>query len=686
MRTTNVLLALAVLCHALVAADAVLHHYARLLPFNALSANVTGDVGIYTSPGANSTGNNDTVYVVLKAWGLDAQCKLNTCAGHVHANSSGGCASPGAHLLNVDGVTDPWLSSLQYSTTHRDGSMVFTVEIAAGNAAVAGYPFIVHSGGVKVACGIVNSGVAYTGTAGAYRRSQGPRNFEARLAPLAPVTAPLAPFTVVGTVSVWASTSRSLSVTIAASSALAEVCKNNTCQAHVHDGSDCDGVTDRWNGTTMEYVGPATNDPGLSVFVVAITDGNAELAGQPFVVHDANRSVSSGVACGVLAPAESLVRKYEATLAPIVAPPEWQVVDGSVAVFSSDVGMYIIIDVLSAELDGACRGGACGAHVHAGYDCGANIQGHLLDGDGQTDAWSGASGKMQWVGRRTSGVSIFALYIPFGNTAIVGKPFIVHSDAGTKVACGMLGVAVFNSDAGSCCPDSGIACCPWAGLNRTRGPFNLETALVFFGDRYVTNVTNMSAAGTLAPVPAPRSNSSGNSSGANATADPNATATPSTPEASTSDDDNATATAITALLIILAIIGAAALLAAVAAVSLTLNIVMRRRDIARRHEYQPGGAKERVSGLGPAKSKRPGKVADPWGRIAPSSSEEGGVELAPQRKLPPMSERRRSILGTQIAAQPALTHTRSFETRNPITSVHLQSAMAPKPPAEVCHL
>ena len=447
------MLALAVLCHTLGAADAVVHHFARLFPLNASSANVTGNLSLYTSS-IGSLLRNDTLYAVLDVWGVDtAQCKVNACAGHVHANTSGGCASPGAHMLNADGVTDAWEGKfLQYSTTRRDGSLVFTVEIAAGNAAVADHPFVVHVDGAAVACGIVDSGAAYIGAAGAYERSPGPRNFEARLTPLAPST-------VAGTVSVWLATSGSLSVTIAASSALAAVCKNNTCEAHVHDGADCASPGARHvdvgpaNGT-MTYVGPALNDPGFSVFTVAVTGVYAELAGRPLVLHGANRSVTRGVACGVLAPAEALLRKYGATLAPIGVPPEWQV-SGSVTIFASDVGMYAIIDVLSAELDIACRGGACGAHVHAGYDCGANVQGHLLDDDGQTDAWGAR--KMQWIGRRRSGVSIFALEIPFGNTAINGKPFIVHNDVGTKVACGLLHAAVSNSFTDSCCPHSGVA-------------------------------------------------------------------------------------------------------------------------------------------------------------------------------------------------------------------------------------
>ena len=409
------------------AQTSVFTSYLAPLSESGVSANVT----IYTE-------GLDSIYVVLVTKNLATSCDLNSCGAHVHANTGCTPTTWGGHHLNVDGATDAWTGKMQYQRTEITGEHVYTISITNGNTAIAGKPFILHgASGGKEACGMLDAGTVYSGTAGGYRLVRGPRLFTATLVPIPPST-------VSGTVAIWTATS-TLSVVIQASSALAVACKSNTCGAHVHAGTACtsaewgghqlnlDGVTDAWSDQ-MSYVSTDLGE-GSSTYSIDILSGNVAVEGKPFILHGASGGKE---ACGILAPATSLVRKYVATLYPI-AP---SLVSGFATIYTTDVSLYLIVTA-SSQLDEACRENACIAHVHEGINCiPAEWGGHQLNIDG-SDSWTTT---MQYKGTNEDGSSVYTIDVEFANTIIVGKPMIIHGANGGKEACGLLNYAAYGGE------------------------------------------------------------------------------------------------------------------------------------------------------------------------------------------------------------------------------------------------
>merc|ERR1712178_428463 len=83
----------------------------------------------------------------------------------------------------------------------------------------------------------------------------------------------------------------------------------------------------------------------------------------------------------------------------------------------------------------------CGAHVHSGSSC-TNVStqgGHYFDANA-TDPWSSVG----YTFTTHRGRTLFKFAVETAAQAVAQKPFIIHNDAGARVACGLLGSAFSN--------------------------------------------------------------------------------------------------------------------------------------------------------------------------------------------------------------------------------------------------
>ena len=331
--------------------------------------------------------------------------------------------------MNTDGITDAWTQSMFFvGTDAATSTSTYTIDLAAGNTAIMNHPFVIHdSSGTRVYCGMVE-GRQHTGAL--------------HIAPYASFVATLAPltgFTHAGAVSLYTSGLTTLSLMIEVDSTLA--CTGNDCGAHVHAGTACtdatsqgghqlnvDGLTDMWT-QSMTFVSTDAAS-GKSTYKIDVTGGNTAILAKPFVIHNA---AGVRVMCGVIGAAVSDTRKYTGDLAAIGGAAT---VIGSVGIYTRGASSLSL--VVTLPFSSACTGNDCGAHVHAGTGCtDASTQGgHLLNTDGITDAWTQS---MLFIGHDlATSVSTYTIDIAAGNTAVRGKPFVVHNSAGVRVYCGML--------------------------------------------------------------------------------------------------------------------------------------------------------------------------------------------------------------------------------------------------------
>merc|ERR1712137_858441 len=82
----------------------------------------------------------------------------------------------------------------------------------------------------------------------------------------------------------------------------------------------------------------------------------------------------------------------------------------------------------------------CGAHVHRGDSCANSTTqgGHYFEGI--VDPWA----PVRYTLTNAIGGASFAFMIRSSATDIVGKPFILHNDAGGRISCGILMAAEMN--------------------------------------------------------------------------------------------------------------------------------------------------------------------------------------------------------------------------------------------------
>ena len=203
-------------------------------------------------------------------------CATSNCGAHVHSGSScATTATQGGHLVNANGE-DPWTGKMQFQSTNlATGRSLYTIEVAAGNVAILGKPFIVlNNAGARAMCGMLGrKEYAFEGTLSA-----------------------LTPATETGSVSLYTKGS-TLSLVVEADSTLA--CTAGNCGGHVHSGSGCattgargpnmlnaDGVTDAWGGKVLTLVSTDTGT-AKSTYTVEVPAGNPAVLGKPFVVTNA---------------------------------------------------------------------------------------------------------------------------------------------------------------------------------------------------------------------------------------------------------------------------------------------------------------------------------------------------------------------------------------------------------------
>jgi len=120
-------------------------------------------------------------------------------------------------------------------------------------------------------------------------------------------------------------------------------------------------------------------------------------------------------------------------------------VTGDVMIFASSTGLLGVGTGagLEASLNSMYGDGTdcnatngCGVHVHAGDSCADNTSqgGHYFTG--ASDPWA----TVGYIVTGANGAAKFDFMTQDSATDIAGKPFIIHNDAGGRVACGLLSI------------------------------------------------------------------------------------------------------------------------------------------------------------------------------------------------------------------------------------------------------
>mmetsp|Transcript_73716 Transcript_73716/g.116748 ORF Transcript_73716/g.116748 Transcript_73716/m.116748 type:complete len:887 (+) Transcript_73716:103-2763(+) len=417
------------------------------------SSGVFGEVTLFTTPtGILGVGTAMGLEANLSAAPAGTDCLANNgCGVHVHSGTScTNSSTQGGHYFGAS--PDPW-SSIRYANTDSNGSAAFAFHVTTDSTSIDGKPFILHNNaGARVACGIIarvydiqagnltalsNSGVAGSVTI----RSS-------------------------GSLIAGAGLTSGLEANLSdASNGGTDCTATNGCGVHVHSGFSCANSSvqeghlkslaglDPW--TQIRY--SRTSGIGDALFVFAVRTDNALVTGRAFIVHD---NSGARVACGILtdAPMSSTTPTtatattttttlasfssylvYEATIAELGGSG----VSGDIAIFVTPTGLFGAGRASGLErglVAGAAVGShctatnACGIHVHSGTACtDANTQGghYFMEA---SDPWTNT----RYSNTDSVGDAIFSFSVATMSTAIEGKPFIVHDNAGARVACGIL--------------------------------------------------------------------------------------------------------------------------------------------------------------------------------------------------------------------------------------------------------
>jgi Cu/Zn superoxide dismutase len=110
---------------------------------------------------------------------------------------------------------------------------------------------------------------------------------------------------------------------------------------------------------------------------------------------------------------------------------------GVVTGFAQAKGMEADVDASNGKDCTAANG--CGMHIHSGDACTNSTTqgGHYFDEDiyGDTDPWATVG---YWATDDDGYTGAIPLSVGMGNLDIEGKPFIVHANDGSRVACGII--------------------------------------------------------------------------------------------------------------------------------------------------------------------------------------------------------------------------------------------------------
>lgn len=217
----------------------------------------------------------------------------------------------------------------------------------------------------------------------------------------------------------------------------------NGCGVHVHTGTACTDSTtqgghyftessDPW--TTIGYA--TTTSAGAATFSFSVLTEAKSIAGKVFVVHN---NAGGRVACGVLAEQTNVETANLAAL-------DSSGVTGTVTIYTTSTGVFgaghangLELSLADSSADGSsCTAtNGCGVHVHSGSACTDTTSqgGHYYTGS--SDPWSA----VRYSSTTAAGHADFVFMMTVANgaaTDVTDKPFIVHNNAGSRVACGLL--------------------------------------------------------------------------------------------------------------------------------------------------------------------------------------------------------------------------------------------------------
>lgn len=227
----------------------------------------------------------------------------------------------------------------------------------------------------------------------------------------------------------------------------------NGCGVHVHNGMSCDNTTSQGGHFFTKEPDPwssigysSSSAAGSAAFKFDVTTSDTSISGKPFIIHN---KAGGRVACGIVY--EVTTGVTEASLTNLssagVSGSVTLVVNGSMI---TGAGSASGLEASLSETTNCTAKNGCGVHVHSGSGCEDNTTqgGHYYSG---TDPWA----TIRYPITNASGAAsfVFAVTSPSATT-VQGKAFIVHDNAGDRVACGILTAAGAPSQSPSPSPPS----------------------------------------------------------------------------------------------------------------------------------------------------------------------------------------------------------------------------------------
>jgi len=415
-------------------------HSAELMSLG--MSGVTGGVTVYTSSsviaGAGWASGLDPGLRDDSQGGSDCVA-TNGCGTHVHSGTSCDTDLQGGHLATSAGQ-DPW-TSIRYTSTNANGHASFVFSVQSDRTDVLGKPFIVHNNsGARVSCGLLHD-VTTTTTTPFSPSHEVYEVYVANLSQLSGsgVTGEVVVF-VTSTGLIGIGSGKGLEPNLVASPKGANCTAANACGTHIHSGTACTDVStqgthdydnagsDPWR--VIKF--PSTDSSGSTVFTFELKTSATIIDGKPMMLHD---NSGGRVACGILSRVET--RSVE------LMPLSSSGVTGGATVYTSPSKIVAAgwANKLETGLLDASKGGSdcvakngCGTHVHSGTSCDQASQGGHLETSTGTDPWTNIS----YSSTNAEGYATFVFSIESDRTDVVGKPFIVHDNAGSRVSCGVI--------------------------------------------------------------------------------------------------------------------------------------------------------------------------------------------------------------------------------------------------------
>jgi hypothetical protein len=182
-----------------------------------------------------------------------------------------------------------------------------------------------------------------------------------------------------------------------------------------------------------------SDEAGHGLFGNVVDIGTSDVEGRAFIVHSAN---GTRVACGLL---EKKTSNLFTTATKALGSAE---AEAQITVYMPGEEGLVYLSGMAASLEPNLRGppngtdctapNGCGVHIHSGGSC-FNVTtqgGHYYDNETLTmDPWAYVYYNLT----DSDGHAHFAKTVDMGGiTSIDGRTFIVHSNNGSRVSCGIL--------------------------------------------------------------------------------------------------------------------------------------------------------------------------------------------------------------------------------------------------------